>query len=216
VLDDRAADSWEPLLALAAAAGGDWPAARPYGSGRVFLRGRRWWIAWCIDGKEVREPGGETQREAARKLRDRVRQGDDYAPGQDRVTVRKLVDEYLVPRRGLRSLDKLRSHSVALLALLGNRRAARVTSGDLAAYEAAREAAGKARATVNRELELLRAAYRLGVGSKPRAGVSETVVMGISGHRTRATFDRYNITSVEDTREALEAVSAWTQRKAGA
>jgi integrase len=347
---------------------------RPYGSGRVFARGRRWWIAWCIDGKEIREPGGATQREAGRKLRDRVRQGDDYAPGQDRVTVRDLVTEYLVSRRSIRSLDKLRSHSIALLALLGNRRAARVTSADLTSYEAAREAAGKARATINRELELLRGAYRLGASSKPRrispsrvpairipkvhnarrgflahdqvlailehvrntdlrdflawrywtamrpieaarltwedvdlgagivtlpaesdkigkgrslavagplrailerrqarrilgvplvfhrracrkrgqpirnyrkawagackaagfaaglkaegglipydlrrsglrnlirAGVSETVAMGISGHRTRDTFDRYNITSVEDTRAALEAVSAW-------
>ena len=37
--------------------------------------------------------------------------------------------------------------------------------------------------------------------------------MGISGHRTRATFDRYNITSAEDTREALEAVQTWAQTK---
>ena len=49
-----------------------------------------------------------------------------------------------------------------------------------------------------------------GCGTSSGPGVSETVVMGISGHRTRATFDRYNITSVEDTRAALEAVSAWT------
>ena len=31
---------------------------------------------------------------------------------------------------------------------------------------------------------------------------------GISGHRTRSTFDRYNITSTEDQRKAMEAVSA--------
>jgi hypothetical protein len=41
-----------------------------------------------------------------------------------------------------------------------------------------------------------------------RAGVSETVAMKISGHRSRKVFDRYNITSTDDLREA----AARTQR----
>jgi len=31
--------------------------------------------------------------------------------------------------------------------------------------------------------------------------------MSISGHKTRSTFDRYNITSAEDQRKAMRAVS---------
>jgi site-specific recombinase XerC len=39
-----------------------------------------------------------------------------------------------------------------------------------------------------------------------RAGVSETVAMKISGHRTRSMFARYNVTSDEDLRAVAERI----------
>jgi len=55
---------------------------------------------------------------------------------------------------------------------------------------------------------------RSGIRDYIRSGTPERVVMDISGHLTRSTFDRYNISSDKDIEEAAERRNRYAQEQA--
>jgi hypothetical protein len=100
---------------------------RPRGSGRVFKRGTRYWIAYYDGhGKEQREPAGtkldvdgrrvpKSARDAQDLLHIRlaaVHQGTGSGRAGRRLTVKEVLDAYKtnLEARGKKSIDKIVSH----------------------------------------------------------------------------------------------------------
>jgi integrase len=144
------------------------------GDGWVYYRAdcSKWWIGYHHRGRDFREPGGATEPEATRRLKARLKEiaGDRFVgPREERVLVDSLLDslELHLVNRGARSVRKVKSHLKAVRAFFGTMRAIDLSTHDCEVYTAQQLAAGKARATVNRELELLRQSFRLAARTTP-------------------------------------------------
>ena len=150
--------------------------------GRVFQNKNRtvWMLAYCGPSKdgtwaEIRESSKtRSEKRARRILAKRLRQAANHregiadfdGPSQRRVLVTELLldlfEEYR--RREIKGLDqvwyRIRKGSPLQVAL-GSKRVDRLTTDQIVAYTEARRKAGRSKATVNRDVELLGAALRL-------------------------------------------------------
>ncbi len=134
--------------------------------GRVYRRGSVFWIAYYMRGTEFRESAGRTEAEARKKLRKRLGEiyGDRFVgPDLERITVDELLDALAVDQETNRAKDlrmvKLRMKPLRIF--FAHCRAVDVTPTRIRQYVSERLAARKSRATVNREVSVLRRAFNL-------------------------------------------------------
>lgn len=138
---------------------------RTRGSGGVFQRGKVWWYSFVRDGELYRESAETTLKTTAQtKLARRIREIEDGFT-RAKISVSELIESAFrhYEREGFSSLQDAKERwEKHLKPVFGSLRASQVTTEKLAAYGAARLQEKAARATINRELALLRLAFNLG------------------------------------------------------
>jgi len=144
---------------------------RTRGTGSLFKRGTIWWFSFVRDGLLVRESAYTARKsEAAAKLERRIReceQGFTNEPESVAALMESVWSDYL--RKGRRSLDDAKTRwSLHLEPVFGKMSARAVTTRVLEDYVKGRREEGASKATVNRELSLLRRAFHLGAEATPR------------------------------------------------
>lgn len=138
--------------------------------GQLRKRGNVWWIRYYRAGRRYEESSGSTRQGDAERLL-RIREGDiargvpvSAKVGQLRFeeAAADVVTDYRAnQKRSLRDLEtRIRLH---LVPFFGGRRMGNIATSDARAYVAQRQAAGAANATINRELAILKRAFRLAV-----------------------------------------------------
>ena len=195
------------------------------GDGNVYPRGSKWWIRYYAPDPEtgrrrqVREPGGDTEGEARKKLRSRLtdlemdRRGVAafMGPEMERVTIRDLLADLEVEYEltGRASLPQLRSRVKQLNAYYGPVRAHVVTAAKINDYMRHRLQEAKP-ATINREVEMLRRAYALAVEGRKLAKAPVFPRALTEANARRGFFERADFDAVlehihdVDVRDFLE------------
>jgi integrase len=140
---------------------------RFHGAGRVYKRGRLYWVAYHRNGVEIRESAKTEDEATAQKFLDtqRAKAATPHfvSPQAKRLRFEELCD--LLQREHARKGNRASiSYRVKRLAeTFAGDPALAITADRLDRYADARVAAGAKPATVNRELATLRAAFRLAV-----------------------------------------------------
>lgn len=145
---------------------------RTRGQGSVYKRGKWFHVCYSVNGQTFRESTRTQDREQAiaylhRKL-GRAANGEILTP--DRVTITTLLDrlseDYDIHQRADCYISKLRINR-HLLPFFRTTKANKLTTAQISSYIKKRKAEDAKPATINRELSLLRRAYRLGTLAEP-------------------------------------------------
>ncbi|MGE0685033.1 MAG: tyrosine-type recombinase/integrase [Candidatus Binatia bacterium] len=141
--------------------------SRTYGMGRIYQRGRIWWVRYYRNGQEFNKSSrSEKEADAKRLLKKRMGEialSRFAGPKAEKVTFAELTQDFLTDYR-IKERDKQNKIGFKLkplLAAFGNDRAKSVTTDRIKHYIEQRQQEGAATSTINRELSVLKRAFNL-------------------------------------------------------
>jgi integrase len=160
------------------------------GFGRVYKRGKVWWIQYNHRGRTHRESSHSAGRtDAVKLLRKRHAEmgtGRLVGPDAERTTfedlARMLEDDYAA--NGRRSLSRARLSIKHLRALFAESRVIDITPDRITAYVARRQEDKAAPATIRQELAALKRMLRLGLRAGKVSSVPYIPSLEVSNTRT--------------------------------
>ena len=129
-----------------------------YGMGRIYQRGRVWWVRYYRSGQEFNESSqSEKEADAKKLLKKRLGEivlGRFAGPRADKVTVKEIAEDLLTDYqiRGRKNQRQVKSKVHHLLMHFGHDRAKSITTDRIKTYIAKRQEAGASAAQINREL----------------------------------------------------------------
>lgn len=142
-------------------------ARRPQGTGSLYQRGGVWWCQYYRHGQRFRESTGERERDAAQRFLHRRLGVSQLEPGK--VTVSDLVDLVIEDYEFRRLASSKEAGWIAaahLKPLLGQIQAAKLGAADVRRYVSWRRKS-VSDATINRELSIVRRAFRIAAQQDP-------------------------------------------------
>lgn len=212
-------------------------AVRSYGKGRVFRRGKVWWVAYCAprDGRsrEFRERGGTSETQARALLEKRLREVANAREGikpfvgpRERLRIADLIADVLrqheIERRAGQKSTK--SHAKKVEEILGGYRASGITPAVLNRFIETRRGDGVTDTTIDRELEILRRALKLG-SERGKVATVPRIPRLVSTHANarQGFFTREQIKAVlaaiedPDFRDFIEwfSITGWRVKEIG-
>jgi integrase len=162
------------------------------GAGRLYRRGKVWWLRFGYRGRDIRESSGSAREADARRLLahrlGEIGRGAFLGPDEARVTMDDLFDalvvDYEVNRR--RSLGMVRAQLAELRPVFGAERARDLTAARIERFSRDCLADGMQPATVNRRLATIRRAFRIALRQE-RLGRMPRITL-LAEHNTRQGF----------------------------
>jgi hypothetical protein len=162
--------------------------------GQLRKRGGVWWIRFYRNGKRLEESAQtakyETARDLLREREGQIAKGVPITAKSTRLTFDEaaadVATDYTVnAKRSKGELD--RRIALHLTPAFGGRRLSSITTSDLRAFVAKRLDAKAAPAEINRELAIVRRAFRLAVADDKYHGRVPKMPM-LQEHNTRSGF----------------------------